>query len=86
MSRHHRRVPQVQWERTRRQVLDAAGWRCEQCGSPIELEVHHVQPLDKGGAALALDNLRALCRGCHIAAHMDSERRRWRQFVRELTA
>ena len=85
MSRHHRdhrRVPWRAWEWARRAALDRDGWRCR-CGSPVDLEVHHVVPLAQGGAALALDNLETLCRGCHIAAHLPPERAEWRRFVRE---
>ena len=59
-----------------------------QCGGVDGLEVDHVVPLDKGGAALDLGNLQTLCRGCHIdktdaEAGRDPERREWRRFVRE---
>ena len=30
------------------------------------MEVDHVIPIHRRGAALALDNLQALCRSCHI--------------------
>ena len=32
--------------------LERAGWRCERCGKAGRLEVHHVRPLHKGGAAV----------------------------------
>ncbi len=87
MSRHHldrRRLPGLAWARAKRVAKDRAGWRCERCGSPIELEVHHRQALDKGGDPLALDNLQVLCREHHLSEHLDPQRRRWRAFVREL--
>ena len=83
MSRHHRRLSGPAWDRARRAALDRDGWRCR-CGSPLDLEVHHVVALDKGGAPFALDNLQTLCRGCHIAVHLPPERREWRAFVAEL--
>ena len=88
MSRHHRRLSWWRWEPVQRQALDRDNWRCVQCGGVDGLEVDHVVPLDKGGAALDLGNLQTLCRGCHIdktdaEAGRDPERREWRRFVRE---
>ena len=55
------------------------------------MEVDHVVPLDKGGDPWALDNLQALCRGCHIEKTAAENRRpptpaeeEWRALVREL--
>ena len=56
------------WERVRRAVLTRCGRRCEACGRPGRLEVHHVVPLAAGGAPLDVDNVRALCRACHFRA------------------
>ena len=48
-----------------------------------DTKARHVH-LEAGGAALALDNLETVCRGCHIAAHPsgDPERRAWRVYLR----
>ena len=81
--RDHRRLPWRAWARLRRAALDRDGWRCTRCGAPGELEIHHVQPLDRGGAGLDLGNLRTVCRSCHLGEHMEPERREWRQFVTE---
>ena len=62
------RIRGRQWERLRRLVLDAAGWRCEECGARGPLAVHHVVPLAAGGAN-ETGNLRALCGACHNRAH-----------------
>lgn len=56
------------WARVRRAVLERCRRRCEDCGAPGRLEVHHVRPLSDGGAPLDLDNVRALCRRCHFRA------------------
>ena len=85
MSRNHRGLSGPAWDRARRAALCRDQWRCVQCGHPADLEVHHLQALDAGGDAFRLDNLRTLCRGCHIAEHLPPERRAWRQFVQELT-
>ena len=47
------------------------------------MEVHHVQPLEAGGAALALANLETVCTGCHVAEHRpdDPERQAWRAYI-----
>src|SRR2546426_945440 len=55
------------WQRKRLEVLQANGWRCEDCGAGDKtLEVHHcfyirqLEPWDYG-----LDLLMCLCRECH---------------------
>ena len=65
MSRHHSHLNSRRWERIRRRVLDAAGWRCA-CGD-YGNEVDHIVPLERGGAAYDPANLQVLCRGCHIS-------------------
>ena len=51
---------------------------------PANLEMHHVVPLAAGGDALALDNVRMLCAGCHIETHRaDPERAAWRRLLWE---
>ena len=83
MSRNHRQLPWRQWGRLRRRALVRDGWRCVRCEHPADLEVHHLVPLDQGGAARALDNVRRLCRNCHMDAHQDPERRAWRRLLAE---
>ncbi|MCY4121309.1 MAG: HNH endonuclease [Acidobacteria bacterium] len=56
----------AQWQYTRLQVLNRDDWRCTRCGSQHRLEVDHIVPLTEGGTD-ALDNLRVLCRDCHVA-------------------
>ena len=82
-------IPARQWARVRRRVLDRDGYRCRACNRQGRLEVHHVIPLEKGGAPLAESNLLTLCRGCHIAEHIRGKddginRCAWRQYLREL--
>ena len=83
-SRFHRKIKGRLWDRVRRGAKDRAGWRCEGCGKAGRLEVHHVRPLHKGGAAYETDNLKVLCRGCHVEAHkrpLTDAVRRWRELV-----
>ena len=86
MSRNHRRVTGAAWQRLRRAALDRDRWRCVKCESPVDLEMHHVIPLDKGGAPLALGNVSMLCASCHVDSHRtiaDPERSKWMKLLRE---
>ena len=38
--------------------------RCELCGSPKSLELHHIIPITFGGPDV-MDNWIAICHGCH---------------------
>ena len=83
-SSFHAAIPSRKWQRVRRAALQRDDYRCRKCRRPGRLEVHHVQPLEKGGAALELANLVTLCRDCHLDAHNPEkpERRAWRAFLR----
>jgi len=88
MSRHHHRAA---WRRLRLAALSRDGWRCQRCGNPGRLEVHHRVEANRGGGD-DLENLVTVCRGCHLRAH--GRRRpspaaraaadRWRRLVDEL--
>ena len=91
MSRQHARLNRRRWERVRRAVLDRDRWRCQKCGRAGRLEIDHVVPLDAGGAVYDMDNLQALCRGCHIDKTAGENRNpvprevaEWRDLVAEL--
>ena len=56
------------YDRMRRRILDAHGWRCARCGRAGRLELHHVTPIDKGGEDIE-SNLQPLCRPCHFEIH-----------------
>ncbi|MYC99465.1 MAG: HNH endonuclease [Gammaproteobacteria bacterium] len=74
------------WARIRREVLDRDGWRCVKCGRAGRLEVDHIRPLHRGGSD-SLDNLRSLCRGCHVERHRPAPSpsvAAWRRLVRGL--
>ena len=75
------------WDRLRRRCLNRDGWRCT-CGR-YGNEAHHLVPVHvRPDLEDKLDNLRALCRGCHIAVHQaerqrpDPERAAWRALLR----
>ncbi len=80
MSATHRRNRRA-WDGFRRGLLNERGWRCERCGRPGKLEVHHVVPLHLGGAPFDPDNCEVLCRPCHIRHHggarLTPEERAW---------
>ena len=42
---------------------------CEECGDRLADSVHHVQPLEQGGAPRDPANLMGMCRPCHSGAH-----------------
>ncbi len=51
-----------------RQVLQRDGWRCQNCGSPENLQVHHRKFRSHSGDD-SEENLITLCPSCHSAAH-----------------
>ncbi len=51
-----------------RQVLQRDSWRCQQCGSRTNLQVHHIQLRSQSGSDTD-ENLITLCASCHSAAH-----------------
>ena len=52
----------------RRAVLERDGWRCQQCGSLRNLDVHHVRRRSALGDD-AEANLITVCRDCHRILH-----------------
>lgn len=53
-----------QWRNQRQRALKRDNHRCVQCGAPAE-EVDHILGKEDGGTD-NLDNLRSLCRRCHV--------------------
>ena len=47
-----------------RRVLERDGWRCQGCGSPRNLEVHHIVKRSQLGNDVDA-NLITLCASCH---------------------
>ena len=86
MSRHHKRLSNARWERTRQAVFRRDNQRCLECGKP-GFEVHHLIPLDENGAEYDMDNLACYCRTHHIDLHrkpLPPERAEWAALVQEL--
>jgi 5-methylcytosine-specific restriction endonuclease McrA len=56
------------YEQLREKVLRRDGWRCQNCGSMVNLEVHHQEFRSQGGED-SEGNLITLCAGCHSLLH-----------------
>lgn len=61
------------WPKARRRALAKAHYRCATCKSRENLEVHHRQPISKGGAEFTQTNLQVLCHTCHKDHHRKPE-------------
>jgi 5-methylcytosine-specific restriction endonuclease McrA len=62
------RVAADAYRKLRRQILQRDGWRCQNCGSLRQLEVHHLQPRGRSGEDRE-ENLVTLCAACHRQGH-----------------
>ncbi|WEL29828.1 HNH endonuclease [Haloferax volcanii] len=64
-----------EWHRVKKQILKRDQYRCQNCGMNesewrgVDLHVHHIKAVDDGGSN-RLENLVALCKRCHNAAHV----------------
>jgi 5-methylcytosine-specific restriction endonuclease McrA len=56
-----------EWQVIKGDVMVRANYRCEQCGKPWGLEVHH-KTYERLGKE-SLDDLTCLCRDCHRKLH-----------------
>ena len=56
------------YKQLRQQVLHRDGWRCQCCGTRLNLEVHHKQFRSQGGDD-SEQNLITLCAACHSLVH-----------------
>ncbi len=54
------------WAIIRARVFARDGYRCVKCGKAGRLECDHIRPVAHGGAQFDVENLRTLCRGCHV--------------------
>ena len=68
-KRYGRPRPELQgprWQAVRRATLLRDRYRCRVCLRAGRLEVDHIVPVYRGGAAYDPANLQTLCRDCHI--------------------
>ncbi len=56
------------YKRLMKKVLERDNWRCQKCGSLLNLQVHHKIKRSPQGHD-ALENLVTLCAYCHMAEH-----------------
>ncbi len=52
----------------RKRVFERDGWRCQDCGSMHNLQIHHMKRRSQLGDDVA-DNLITLCSACHEDRH-----------------
>jgi 5-methylcytosine-specific restriction endonuclease McrA len=57
-----------EYGQSRDRVLERDRWKCQRCGSSVNLQVHHVRYRGRLGPD-ALDNLISLCADCHAEEH-----------------
>ena len=69
----------------RQVVLSRAGGRCEDCGKKVRLELHHLRyetviydEIEDICGHETPEDLRALCRECHLSNHIDPAGIFWR--------
>lgn len=65
-----------QWALQRAAALARASYRCKSCGTPVDLEVHHLT-YERLGEELPQD-LTVLCATCHTRLHRNDDQRRLR--------
>jgi 5-methylcytosine-specific restriction endonuclease McrA len=62
------RLDHISYENLRQQILRRDSWRCQSCGTMVNLEVHHKEFRSHSGED-SEGNLITLCVDCHKAAH-----------------
>jgi 5-methylcytosine-specific restriction endonuclease McrA len=68
LKRSRLRLGLKAYDELRKQVLERDGWRCQNCGTPENLQVHHIQPRSRLGDDCS-QNLITLCAVCHRNVH-----------------
>jgi 5-methylcytosine-specific restriction endonuclease McrA len=67
----------LSWAEMRDKILKRDNYTCKDCGASKDafLEVHHVNPIHKGGPEFDEKNLITLCIKCHDKRHKKKGRR-----------
>lgn len=63
------------WREVRQRVFRRDGFRCFKCGRRAGLECDHIRPVATGGDWFDMENLRTVCRGCHIKITAEAGRK-----------
>ena len=63
--------PYIKTYLTHHNIGEQDAIQCEQCGA-VAVDIHHKIFKSQGGKD-NIENLAALCRGCHVKAHNDKE-------------
>jgi hypothetical protein len=63
-------LPRALWDKLRRQVYAASGYRCSVCGGGGVLHCHEVWRYDDATRIQRLEGFRALCTLCHHVKHI----------------
>jgi hypothetical protein len=63
-------LPREAWDRLRRQVYTACGYRCAICGTRGQLHCHEVWSYDDAAHVQRLEGFQALCADCHHIKHL----------------
>lgn len=66
------RLDPLSFEGMRQQILRRDNWRCQSCGTMLNLEVHHREFRSHSGTD-SEDNLITLCTACHATVHLGLE-------------
>lgn len=76
-----------EWQVRRKRILRRDGYQCDKCGSPVNVEVHHIKYPEVWGTEKDTD-LVTLCARCHGAMHANNWRKKYesmqRAFVNEV--
>ena len=67
-KRRRIRLDREAYKTLHRQILERDGWRCQNCGSRHNLQVHHKQFRSRQGDDRE-SNLITLCATCHANSH-----------------
>jgi 5-methylcytosine-specific restriction endonuclease McrA len=62
------RLDSMSYRELHRQVLERDGWRCQNCGSKHNLQVHHLKFRSQSGGDEE-QNLITVCADCHARIH-----------------
>ena len=65
------------WQKKRKQVLERANYKCQICGSALNIRVHHVN-YDNLGSENP-DDLIAVCDKCHAELHEKDKRKKTKE-------